>query len=174
MIRPHSLDSKTIARLRQLVVATYSGRDDLYTAAEQVGDDDLSVICRKLADNLAGHAADLEQIILMHNEEPGFEDALTSTLSYEILQFLRKGRGDNGIISVVQKEQSDIQKQYDATIAAARDPAAHEVLEKQKKDVNFAERVLRRVSPLYQNNPSATKPHSDKSGDEPYQIGELP
>jgi hypothetical protein len=69
---------------------------------------------------------------------------------------------------------SDIQKQYDAAIAATRDPAAQKVLEKQKKDVNFAERVLRLVSPPDRNNPPETKPHSDKSDDEPYQIGELP
>lgn len=48
MIHPHSLDSTTIARLRQLVVSAYSGRDDLYAAAEQLTDQDLSVICHKL------------------------------------------------------------------------------------------------------------------------------
>jgi hypothetical protein len=160
MIRPHSLDSETISRLRQLVIATYGGRDDLYAAGKQVGDEDLAVICGKLADDLAGRTADLEQIILMHNEEPGFEEALTSELSAEIMAFLRKERGDKGIVSAVQQEQSDLHKQYDETIAATHDPAAQEVLEQQKKGVDFAEHVLRQVS-------SEGKPQSDRRDDDP-------
>lgn len=73
MIRQHSLDSETIARLRQLVVSAYSGRDDLYAAAKQLTDQDLSVICRKLADDLGGNTAVLEQIIVMQGAEPGIK-----------------------------------------------------------------------------------------------------
>src|SRR5512133_48742 len=108
MIRPHSLDSETIARIRELVVATYSGRDDLYTAAAQVNDKDLGKICCKLADDLAGSAAYLEQIIIMHEGEPGYANAVTSLLSEEIMKLLRAGRGDRGIVSAIQHEQSEL------------------------------------------------------------------
>jgi uncharacterized protein (TIGR02284 family) len=147
MIRPHSLESESIARLRHLAAATYAGRDDLYAAAGQVGDEDLSTICRKLADDLADHTAYLEQIIAMHGEEPGFKEAVTSALSEEIMRFLRKGRGDQGIISAVRETQSELREQYDATIAATPDPEAQSILEEQKRDVGFAERVLRKVAP---------------------------
>ena len=57
MIHQHSLVAETLARLRQLVVSAYSGRDDLYAAARQLTDQDLSIICRKLADDLGGNTA---------------------------------------------------------------------------------------------------------------------
>jgi hypothetical protein len=75
-IHPHSLDSQTIERLRDLVAATYGGRDDLYQAAANLEDVELAAICRKLADNLAGNSAYLAQILAMHGEPPA--DAGTS------------------------------------------------------------------------------------------------
>lgn len=145
MIRPYSFDSETIAMLRRLVAATYSRRDDLYTAAEQLTDEDLSAICRKLADDLADHTAYLKQIIAMHGQDPGIEETISCTLSGEIMRLLRQDRGDQGIVAAIQGEEAELREQYDATIAAVDNPEAQAVLETQKRDVDFAERVLRRA-----------------------------
>ncbi len=146
MIRPYSLDSETIGQLRQLVVANYGRRDDLYVAAEQLGDQDLAAICRKLADDLAANTAHLEQIIVMHGKEPGFREAAASAMGHELMSLLRKGRGDQMLVSAVEREQSELRGQYDETIAATHDADARSLLEEQKKDVEFAEQVLRRIS----------------------------
>jgi hypothetical protein len=154
------LDSTTIARLRQLVVSAYSGRDDLYAAAEQLNDQDLSVICHKLADDLGGNTADLEQIIVAQGAEPGFKDAVASVLGEEIMRLLRKTRGDQGVISNVQQQQSALCGQYDAIIAATPDAEAKSVLEDQKKDVDFAARVLRQVASSDRKDSPAGNPQS--------------
>jgi uncharacterized protein (TIGR02284 family) len=164
-MRPYSLNPETIAQLRQLVATNYAGRDDLYAAAEQLDDEDLSAICHKLADDLAGHTAFLEQIIVMHGAEPGFEENIASTLSEEIMQLLRKGRGDQGIVSAVQEKQGQLREKYDETIAATDNPEAQSILEQQKKDVDFAERVLRQVSPA-DKPPSDDDKDVDKAGDQ--------
>jgi hypothetical protein len=140
------------------VVATYSGRDDLYAAAAQVNDEDLGKICCKLADDLAGSAAYLEQIIIMHDGEPGYASAVTSVLGEEIMKLLRAGRGDQGIVSAVQQEQTKLREKYDATIAATHDTETHALLETQKRDVEFAESVLRKVSPHERQESPADKP----------------
>ncbi len=124
MIRPHSLDPETILRLRLLAATTYSGRDDLYAAASQVSNEDLAIICRRLADDLAGNTAFLEQIIAIHGAEPGFKEAVASALGEEIMRLLREGHGDHGVISVVQAEQRSLRGEYEATIAATHDAEA--------------------------------------------------
>jgi hypothetical protein len=160
MIRPHSLDSETIARLRHLVVATYSGRDDLYAAAAQVTDKDLGDICCKLADDLAGNAAYLEQIIIMHDEDPGYVNAIASSLGEKIMKLVRARRGDQGIVSAVQQKQMKLREKYEATIDAMHDSEAHSLLETQKKAVEFAEHVLRKVSPCLRQELPADKPEN--------------
>jgi uncharacterized protein (TIGR02284 family) len=147
MICPGSFNPETIARLRRLVEATYGGRDDLYAAAKQLNDDDLSAICRKLADELAGNTTFLQQIILIHGAEIGSEKAAVSALGDEIMKFLRKGRGDQGIIAAVQQEQSELREKYDAAIADTAEAEMKAILQQQQKSVDFAERVLRQVSP---------------------------
>jgi uncharacterized protein (TIGR02284 family) len=170
MIHPYSLDPETIAQLRQLVATNYAGRDDLYTAAEHLDDEDLSAICRKLADDLAGNTAFLEQIIVMHGAEPGFAEKVAFTLGEEIMQFLRSGRGDQSIVSAMQDKQGQLREKYDETIAATDNPEAQSILEQQKKDVDFAERVLRQVSPADKPQSNADNKDVDKTGD-PGQTG---
>jgi uncharacterized protein (TIGR02284 family) len=130
-----------------LAATTYSGRDDLYAAASQVSNEDLAIICRRLAEDLAGNTASLEQIIAIHGAEPGFKEAVASALGEEIMRLLREGHGDHGVISVVQAEQRSLRGEYEATIAATHDAEAQALLERQRRDVDFAERVLRKITP---------------------------
>jgi uncharacterized protein (TIGR02284 family) len=162
MIHPGSLDSETIERLRKLIATTYGGRDDLYAAANQLNDEDLSAICRKLADDLAGDTAYLEQIIVMHGQQPEVQNAVTSTLSEAIMKLLRKSRGDEGIVSAAKQRQSQLRQRYNETIAATGHPEAHAILDEQKKHVEFAERVLRQVRPTVGGDaPSERRPRDD-------------
>jgi rubrerythrin len=158
MIRPYSLDAETLDRLRQLAVAAYGGRDDLYLAAAKINDRELAEICSKLADDLASHAAFLNQIIIMHDEEPGFESVAKSLLGEEIMKLLKKGRGDEGIVSAVERDQIELRKRYEATIAATPDAEVQSILEMQKRDIEFGEHVLHKISPQEAQDSSAPKP----------------
>lgn len=59
-----NLDNETLAKIQGLVEVRFSGRDKLYSVASHLDDSQRSSVCRKLADHLAGHAAELQQILL--------------------------------------------------------------------------------------------------------------
>ena len=162
MIHPHSLDPQTIERLRELVIATYTGRDDLYLAADHLNDEELAAICRKLADDLAGNSAHLEQIIVMHGEKPGSDEKIRAVLGHEIMKFLREHGRDTAILSAAKETQKELRGQYDATIAATGDSEAQGVLKKQRRDVEFAERVLGRIAEHEQGKSSPKKDAKDE------------
>lgn len=145
-MRPHPIDSETIEQLRRLVVAMYGGRNELYAAAGHVSNDDLREICRKLADDLAGDAAYLEQIIVSHGREPGFNEAVTSALSDQIMQLFRDRRGDEGVVSQAKQAQTEVRERVDETIDATADTEVKSLLDQQKQHIEFAERVLRQAA----------------------------
>ncbi len=142
-MRPHPIDDPTIERLRQLAVAMYGGRDELYAAASHLSNDDLAAICRTLADDLAGDTADLEQIIVSHGREPGFEEAVTSALGEEIMILFRERGGDEGVVSKAKQAQAELREVVDETIGATADPEVQALLDQQKRHIEFAGRVLR-------------------------------
>jgi len=159
-MQPRPLNVETLERLRELAGAMYGGRDELYAAAKEVGDEDLAVICRTLADDLAGDTAYLEQIIVKHGHEPGFEKAVTSTLSDAIMKILRQGRGDEGVVSQAKQAQTELRERMDETIAQSDDPEVHAVLDQQKQHLDFAERVLRQAARSMRKQASAMMPDS--------------
>lgn len=152
MIHPQSLDTNTIDLIYQLVVATYNERDELYAAAEYLKDEDLSVICRKLAQEMAGNNSYLIQIILMHHEDENIEETLKESNSPEEMMAICNRKGDHGIICAVQKGQNALRRKYDKAIAATSENEMHEILVEQKKDIDFAERVLRKISSEKENS----------------------
>jgi uncharacterized protein (TIGR02284 family) len=147
MLQPGTFDSETVRQIRHIVGTTYAGRDDLYAAADQLQDGDLAVICRNLADDLAGKSVYLTQLIAINGDDPTAEHKVASALTDEIMRFLRNERGDAGIVAAVKESQQRLREDYDQTIAAMRHPEAHAVVEEQKRGVEFAERVLRKVAP---------------------------
>lgn len=146
VIHPHSLDSQTIERLRTLVAATYSGRDDLYQAAANLEDAELAAICRNLADDLAGSSAHLTQILAMHGKQPSDTGNVKAVLTHEIMRLIREHERDKGILSAAKEVERGLGDQYDATIAATTNAEAQALLENQKKEVEFGEKVLRHIA----------------------------
>ena len=145
-IHPHSLDSQTIERLRDLVAATYSGRDDLYQAAANLEDAELAAICRKLAEDLAGNSAHLAQILAMHGTKASDTGHVKAALTGEIMRFIREHEHDKGVLSAAKEVERGLGDQYDATIAATGNAEAQALLKKQKEEVEFGEKVLRHIA----------------------------
>lgn len=145
-IHPHSLDSRTIERLRDLAAATYSGRDDLYLAADNLEDAELAAICRKLADDLAGNGAHLAQILAMHGTEASDTGNVKAAQTDEIIRSIREHEHDKGVLSVAKEVERGLGDQYGATIAATGNAEAQALLKKQKEKVEFGEKVLRHIA----------------------------
>ncbi len=152
-MHPHPIDHETIGRLRRLVAAMYGGHDELYAAAGQLNNDDLAAICQTLADDLAGDTAYLEQIIVSNGRQPGFEEAVTSALSEQIMKLFRERGGDECVVSKAKQAQSELRQVVDETIGATCDPEVQSLLEQQRRHVEFAERVLRQAARAARKDP---------------------
>ena len=117
-MRPHPIDDETIEQLRKLVAAMYGGRNGLYAAAGHLDSGELKLICRSLAEHLAGETTYLEQIVVSHGRAQGFEEAVTSALSDQIMKLLRDRGGDEFVVSKAKQAQSELRGIMDETIGS--------------------------------------------------------
>ncbi len=124
----------------------YGGRNDLYAAASHLNNDDLKAICETLADDLAGETTYLEQLIVSHGCEPGFEDAITSAFSDQLMKLFRERGGDESIVSMAKQAQSELRGVMDDAIDSTHDPEVQSMLDQQRRHIEFAERVLRQAA----------------------------
>ncbi len=131
----------------------YGGRNELYSAASHLNDDDLKATCQSLADDLAGETTYLEQIVVSHGREPGFEEAITSALSDHVMKLLRERGGDESIVSMAKQAQSELRGVLDEAIDSTRDREVQSLLDQQRRHVEFAERVLRQAARAARHSP---------------------
>jgi hypothetical protein len=135
-------DSSTsgyLCRVRGLIGATYSGRDDLCAAASRLSDEQLSNLCRGLADDLADHAAYLRHLRMSRA-------AAAESLAVEILRFFRdRGWRNRSMPFAVERPLRHSGDRYDIAIAATGDPEARALLRAQSEHLHFAERLLRGI-----------------------------
>ena len=143
-MRLKNLDDTTLSKIQEMVEVTFAGRDRLYSAASHLDDEDRSEICRELADHLAGHAAELQQILTATGNDPkgpldfhGIVDAL--------LESIRSQSGDSGVLDAAEKYTHEVKEDFDQAIEDTPDPDAREVLRHHRNGVEFGERVLRNL-----------------------------
>ena len=143
-MRLKNLDDKTLSKIQEMVEVTFAGRDKLYSAASHLDDEDRREICRELADHLAGHAAELQQILTATGNDPkgpldvhGIVDAL--------LESIRSQSGDSGVLDAAEKYTHEVKADFDQAIEDTPDPDAREVLRHHRNGVELGERVLRHM-----------------------------
>jgi hypothetical protein len=133
-----SRDMDSCRRARGLIDATYGGRDDLCAAASRLSDEQLSEICRRLADDLAAQPAYVERLGL----GPG---AATNWLSAAILRFFQD-RARCRVLTAAGGGTGGTADHYDIAIAATGDPQARALLRAQSDHLTFAERIFGRAA----------------------------
>lgn len=136
------LDQVTLAEIQKLVEANFAGRDELYAAAGKLDDEARKQVCRKLADHLGGHAAELQQVLLAHGTEPVGPSEIPA-LADALFDLVKATRGPSGVIGAAEKCEHDVKEEYDCAIDAAASKDAEELLHKQREEVEFGEQVLR-------------------------------
>lgn len=139
---PNELDDATLRKLQTLVEANFTGRDELYAAAKSLNDEDRKNVCRKLAEHLAGHAAELQQILAACGADPaGPLD--THALAESLFDLTKATRGAHGVLHAAESCERILKQEYDQAIQATGDREAEALLQKQRDDVEFGEQVLR-------------------------------
>lgn len=62
------------------------------------------------------------------------------------MRFIREHEHDKGVLSAAKEVERGLGDQYGATIAATANAEAQAILEKQKEEVEFGEKVLRHIA----------------------------
>jgi uncharacterized protein (TIGR02284 family) len=139
---PRYLDPPTLDRLRELIEANFAGRDALYAAAGTLENEDHVRVCTRLADSLAAHAAELQQMVAAAgNQPPGPQDLVMETRF--VLEQAKATSGCDGVLAVAERTERDLKQGYDRALQTTCDREAEGVLGRQRSDVEFGEQVLR-------------------------------
>lgn len=140
---PRELDKQTLEAIRRLVEANYVGRDMLYAAAEMMDDDTRDSVCRRLAEFLAGHAAELQQILMGCGAKPVEIEDIPAVAELVLFDLVKANRGEAGVIEAAECCEQSVEEKYDQAVDDAQNSEAQAIMERQKKDVEFGEQVLR-------------------------------
>lgn len=141
-MRPVQLDETTLAGIRELVEANFGSRDELYAAAASVDDEDRQRVCRRLAEHLAGHAAELQQVLAASGTDPAgpldIDDIVVA-----LFESIKAQRGAAAVVEAAEETQRDLKRGYDRAIKETPSQQAEGLLRGQRDQVDFGERVLR-------------------------------
>ncbi len=94
---PRPMDDKTLAKIQELIERNFTGRDELYAAAQSMDDDARKQICRRLADHLADNAIELQQIVAASGAEPAGPLDVHAVAS-ALFDLAKANRGEPGVL----------------------------------------------------------------------------
>jgi uncharacterized protein (TIGR02284 family) len=140
-MRHEPLDETTREHLLVLIQANCAGRDDLYAAAETLSSKSLSMICRRLAHDLANNAIELQQIALAAGIEDVDAQTFGAQLQSELIEMIGARDGDKAVLGEAEECEETVERAYDQAIAKSDASAVGEVLERQREKVEFGKNV---------------------------------
>ena len=138
--------ASTIDGLKELVEVLLRRRDELYSIAKLLTDQDQMLICRRIADQLGGHAADLLQVIAASGGRAGTSDEPSK------LESRRDAAVTQGhlALATAAEFESELRARYDQVIECITDREIEGLLCKQRDEVEFCGCVLRSLSAVNQ------------------------
>ena len=140
-----SLDDRTEQAIVDLIRLNFSARESLYAAANALDNEQLAEICRRLADDLGGHAAELQQLVLAFGDSPEAADSLEMYLDTATLELLKQRRGEMAVLAQAEAREQEVKQRYDETIRSARHSEMRGVLLRQREKTQFGVNVLRSI-----------------------------
>lgn len=138
-------DPETLGKIQTLIEGNFTGRDELYAAADSMDNDARVRICRNLAEHLAMNAIELQQIVAASGVNPA-QPLDLEAIAHALFELVKANHGDLGVLKAAAEGEHLLKRDYDAAIGATRDPEAKAILEKQREQVEFAEDVLKSIT----------------------------
>jgi hypothetical protein len=139
-------DRCSVDSIQDLLVELFRVRDSLSASADMLADVDQCFICRKLSSQIGGNAADLQQIVFASGAlpvEPRSDYSVRKSLSTAL-----KRNGPPGVLKKVEHAERVLFEKYEQAMRRLDDPELTGLLEKQREDIEFADRVLSRLKAL--------------------------
>ncbi|MHB0958517.1 MAG: hypothetical protein ACYC0X_16790 [Pirellulaceae bacterium] len=142
---PRQLSEPTLAKIRELIEANFAGRDEMYAAAETFDDVARKNICKRLAEHLAAHAVELNQILLVNGHgrydlaDVEFIDHLSERTFLEMVKELH---GEKRVVTAIEQCERNLKEKYDRMLESMPEAEAEDVLGRQRDQVEFGEQVF--------------------------------
>jgi len=134
----------TLQHIVALIQANFAGRDDLYAAADALGSSTLSLICRRLAEDLASNAIELQQMALAAGIGEVDINDIGSGLQAELMETLGQREGDIAVLEEVEACEQLIEHEYDQAIEQSAGDV-EDVLRRQRNNVHFGQSLVREL-----------------------------
>jgi uncharacterized protein (TIGR02284 family) len=136
------LNREALDQIQKLIEANFSGRDELYAAARSLDHEARRKVCRRLAEHLAGHAAELQQIVTACGVQAA-SPLDVDEIAYALFELARVNRGETGVLEAAAEGEQNLRQDYDQALDEVSNPAAENMLRRQRRGVEFGEQVLR-------------------------------
>jgi uncharacterized protein (TIGR02284 family) len=157
------IDQSTLDLVQDLIRTNLVSRDSLYAAADKLDGPALQRVCRRLADELGGHVADLQQLLLGRGQKPvGPEDELVKKLRFVVLEVLQQRPTAQDVVIEAEGRARWLKKEYDAAIAQAEDRQIKSLLHLQRKNAEFGGEVLEAIEEVHRAADESPR-HDDKA-----------
>ena len=114
-----------------------------------------SRVCRKLADHLAGHAAELQQLLLANGGDH-IEPLDMYSVAEAFFTAAKRREGEAGVLSVAEECERIVKERFDEVIEVTKRDDTAAMLERQRDDIEFGERVLQTMQDLPENGEPQT------------------
>lgn len=144
---PHNMPPEALEQIQKLVEANFAGRDELNAAAASIDDDRRKAIVRQLADHLADHAIELQQIVTANGQKAWVPESIYS-IAGALFDLITANRGPDGVIAAAERCEQNVVQAYDKAIAATQDPDTEGMLRRQRDEAEFGKNVLHCMSEL--------------------------
>ena len=135
------LPPKMIERIEELVGASFAGRDELHAAAKTLDDDRRSRICKQLANHLAAHAIELQQLLVANGEEPP-QPLDMQGIAESFFQLAMNRDGESEVLRIGENCERTVKERFDEVIDEIPAGDTSAILERQRNDIEFGEQVL--------------------------------
>jgi uncharacterized protein (TIGR02284 family) len=140
------IDPATAEKVQDLIRTNLASRDTLYAMADNLSGPALEKVCRRLADELGGNVAELQQLLLTRGVEPVEpDDALATMLRDALLEVLRQEPSYGTIVEKASECEHALKKQYETAINETQNKRVEGVLYQQRKEVELGEEVFEAI-----------------------------
>jgi len=145
-----NIDQSTLDAVQALIRTNLVSRDSLYAAADKLDGVALQNVCRRLADELGGHVADLQQLLLARGQTPvGPEDGLVKKLRFIVLDVLQQQQSAQQVVLEAEGREKSLKEEYDAAIGQSDDEQIKGLLHLQRKNAEFGGQVLEAIQEVH-------------------------
>ena len=143
------ISQPTLDAIQDLIRTNLVSRDGLYAAAQNLDNETLQRIVRRLADELGGHVAELQQFLVARHEQPvGPGDQVVAKLRVIVLDALKDGRAEADTLEAGEKCTHQLKERYEEALETTENLRAKGILHQQHKVVESGEEVLRALGEL--------------------------